>query len=252
MVAEVIIPGNSKTEVMHRREICTAGRWIHARHFAPAMDGNLSVRLDASRVLTTPTCISKGMMKPGDLVVTDMQGRTLSGARRPSSELAMHLLIYRFRPDVCAICHAHPPIATGFAAAGLPLDKPILGEAVSSLGCVPLAPYGTPGTTELCDSIEPLLQNHDAILLANHGVVTYGADLLTAFFRMETVEHVALVSLVTQLLGKQTVLSAGDVDKLLAARARHAAPAAESGSQFTTDSKAPNSKPRAAKSRRDR
>jgi len=245
MSAEVIIPVNSKTEVMHRREICTAGRWIHARHFAPGRDGNMSVRLEGSRVLTTPTCISKGMMKPADLVVTDMEGRRLSGARPPSSELGMHLLIYRVRPDVGAICHAHPPMATGFAAAGLPLDKPILSEAVGSLGCVPLAPYGTPGTTELWDAIEPLVRNYDAILLANHGVVTYGSDLLTAFFRMETVEHVALVSLVTELLGKQTVLSAGDIDKLLAARARHAAP--EAGPAPTTGS---NNKGRAAKTRR--
>lgn len=222
MLPEAITPGNAKTEETHRSEICTAGRWIHARHFAPATDGNISVRLDDSSVLTTPTCVNKGMMTPDDLVVTDLRGRRVSGARAPSTELAMHLLIYSLRPDVCAICHAHPPIATGFAAAGVPLDKAILSEAVGSLGCVPLAPYGTPGTTELCDSIEPLLRDYDAILLANHGVVTYGCDLLTAFFRMETVEHVALVSLVTQLLGKQTVLSAGDVDKLLATRARRA------------------------------
>ena len=249
MLPEAIIPGNTKTEEAHRREICTAGRWIHARHFAPATDGNISIRLDTSRVLTTPTCLSKGMMTPDDLVVTDMQGRALSGARPPSTELAMHLLIYRLRPDVYAICHAHPPIATGFAAAGVPLDKAILSEAVSSLGCVPLAPYGTPGTTELCDSIEPLLRNHDAILLANHGVVTYGHDLLSAFFRLETVEHFAQVSLVTQLLGKQAVLSAGDIDKLLAARARHATAARESGSQSPTDS---NKEIPAGKSRRPR
>jgi L-fuculose-phosphate aldolase len=234
MLPEAIIPGNAKSEDAHRREICTAGRWIHARHFAPATDGNISVRLKASRVLTTPTCLSKGMMTPEDLVVTDMQGRSLSGARPPSTELAMHLLIYRVRPDVYAICHAHPPIATGFAAAGVPLDKAILSEAVFSLGCVPLAPYGTPGTTELCDSIEPLLRSYDGILLANHGVVTYGPDLLTAFFRMETVEHFAQVSLVTQLLGKEKVLSAGDVDKLLAARARYAKAAAESNSETPT------------------
>ena len=246
MLPEALIPGNAKTEEAHRREICTAGRWIHARHFAPARDGNISVRLDASRVLTTPTCLSKGMMTPDDLVVTDMQGRPLSGARPPSTELAMHLLIYRLRPDVHAICHAHPPIATGFAAAGVPLDKAILSEAVFSLGCVPLAPYGTPGTSELCDSIEPLLRNYDAILLANHGAVTYGPDLLTAFFRMETVEHFAQVSLVTHLLGKQTVLSAGDVDKLLAARARHASGASESAEQSpsTSESELPASKSR--------
>ncbi len=237
MLPETIIPGNAKSEDAHRREICTAGRWIHARHFAPATDGNISVRLEGSRVLTTPTCLGKGMMTPDDLVITDLEGRRLSGTRPPSTELAMHLLIYRLRPDVYAICHAHPPIATGFAAAGVPLDKAILSEAVFSLGCVPLAPYGTPGTTELCDSIEPLLRNYDAILLANHGAVTYGPDLLTAFFRMETVEHFAQVSLVTQLLGKQTVLSAGDVDKLLASRARQAASASESGPSPVTSEK---------------
>ncbi|HZP32849.1 MAG TPA: class II aldolase/adducin family protein [Candidatus Acidoferrales bacterium] len=236
MLVETISPGNSKTEDVHRREICTAGRWLHERHFAPATDGNISVRLNGSAILTTPTCLSKGMMTAEDLVVTDMQGRPLCGTRSPSTELAMHLSIYRVRPDIFAICHAHPPIATGYAAAGLALDKPILSEAVLSLRCIPLAPYGTPGTTEVCDSIEPLLRQYEAILLANHGVVTYGPDLLTAFFRMETVEHVALVSLVTQLLGKQSILSAADVEKLLAARSRHlgrpheseAAPAANS------------------------
>lgn len=236
MLPEAIVPGSAKAEDAHRRDICTAGRWIHERHFAPATDGNISVRLNASSVLTTPTCVSKGMMTPEDLVITDMQGRSVCGERSPSTELAMHLLIYRVRPDVCAICHAHPPIATGYAAAGLPLDKPILSEAVFSLGCVPLAPYGTPGTMEVCDSIEPLLRNYDAILLANHGVVTYGPDLLTAFFRMETVEHVALVSLVTQLLGKQSVLSAGDVDKLLAARARHSRAMRDSETRGSSDS----------------
>jgi L-fuculose-phosphate aldolase len=227
MAPEAIIPGHSKSEKTHRREICIAGRWIHERHFAPATDGNLSVRLDGSRVLTTPTGVSKGMMKPEDLVVTDMQGARISGKRRPSTELAMHLLVYRLRPDVGAICHAHPPIATGFAAAGLALDQPILSEAVFALGCVPLAAYGTPGTRELCDSIEPLVRDYDAILLANHGVVTWGPDLLTAFFRMETVEHFAEVALVTRLLGKQSVLSGENVEKLLAARARHRSAATE-------------------------
>jgi L-fuculose-phosphate aldolase len=235
MLADIITPGTVKTEDVHRREICTAGRWIHERHFAPATDGNISVRLNGSVVLTTPTCLSKGMMTPDDLVVTDMQGVPVRGNRAPSTELAMHLLIYRLRPDVFAICHAHPPIATGYAAAGVALDKPILSEAVSSLGCVPLAPYGTPGTTELCDSIEPLLGNCDAILLANHGVVTYGPDLLTAFFRMETVEHVALVSLVTQLLGRQSMLSATDIDKLLASRTRHMGAMHEAESQCRAD-----------------
>jgi len=161
------------------------------------------------------------MMAADDLVITDLDGNKLSGRRNPSSELAMHLLIYRRRPDINAVCHAHPPVATGYASAGLALNKAILAELVLSLGCIPVARYGTPGTPELTDAIEPLVQSYDAILMANHGVVTYGADLLSAFFRMETTEHFALVALVTELLGKQVLLSGGDVEKLLAARARY-------------------------------
>jgi L-fuculose-phosphate aldolase len=182
------------------------------------------VRLDPHRILTSPTAISKGMMAPDDVVVTDLDGNKLTGRLNPSSELAMHLLIYRRRPDVNAICHAHPPTATGYAAAGLPLNRAILAELVVCLGCVPVARYGTPGTSELTSAIEPLVENHDAILMANHGVVTYGPDLLTAFFRMETTEHFARVSLVTELLGKQVLLSGQDVEKLLAIRARVASP----------------------------
>lgn len=160
-------------------------------------------------------------MAPDDMVVTDQKGNKLAGRRSPSSELAMHLLIYKLRPDINAVCHAHPPTATGYAAAGMPLNQAILAELVVSLGCIPVARYGTPGTPELTDAIEPLVQGHDAILMANHGVVTYGPDLLTAFFRMETAEHFARVALVTELLGKQVLLSGKDVEKLLAVRARY-------------------------------
>jgi len=221
MLGDSISPGAVKTEDEHRREICTAGRWIHGRAFVASTDGNISIRLDSRRVLTSPTGISKGLMSPDDMVITDLRGRKLAGRREPSSELAMHLLIYVRRPDVNAVCHAHPPIATAHAAAGLPLNKALLSEIVLSLGCVPVAQYGTPGTPELSDALEPLVQNYDAILLANHGVVTCGADLLTAFFRMETVEHFAQVSLATELLGKQVLLSGRDVEKLLTARARY-------------------------------
>jgi L-fuculose-phosphate aldolase len=199
------------------------GRWIHDRGFVASTDGNISVRLGADRVLTSPTCMSKGMMTPDDLVVTDLEGRRVCGSRKASSELAMHLLIYRLRPDVNAVCHAHPPTATGFAAAGIALDKPILCELVISLGRVPVARYGTPGTPELSDAIAPYVPDHDAILMANHGVVTYGPDLLTAFLRMETTEHFAHVALVTELLGKQKLLSNLEVEKLVAARARYGA-----------------------------
>jgi len=221
MNLDSISPGNMKSEDEQRRDICTAGRWTHARSFVAATDGNISVRLDSRRVLTSPTGISKGMMTPDDLVITDLRGRKLAGRREASSELAMHLLIYNRRPEVNSVVHAHPPAATAHAAAGIPLNKAMLSELIIALGCIPVAQYGTPGTQELSDALEPMVQHYDAILLANHGVVTCGPDLLTAFFRMETVEHFAQVSLMTQMLGKQVLLSGRDVEKLLVARARY-------------------------------
>lgn len=235
-----ISPGAVKTEEEHRRDVCALGRWIHGRGYVASTDGNISLRLDPQRILTSPTGVSKGMMAPDDLVITDLEGHKLSGRRNPSSELAMHLLIYRRRPDIHAVCHAHPPVATGYAAAGIPLNKAILCELVIALGCVPVAAYGTPGTPELTEAIEPLVQSYDAILMANHGVVTYGQDLLTAFFRMETTEHFAQVALVTELLGKQVLLSGGDVEKLLAARARYGlAPVPSAGREYPVTSDAP-------------
>jgi L-fuculose-phosphate aldolase len=223
LIPESISHGAVKTEEEHRRDICAVGCWIHERGYVAATDGNISLRLGADRILITPTSISKGMMAPEDLVIIDLEGRRVTGLRKASSEFAMHLLIYRLRPDVNAVCHAHPPTATGYAAASIPLDKPILCELVIGLGTVPVARYGTPGTSELTNTMEPLVQGHDAILMANHGVVTYGPDLLTSFLRMETTEHFARVALVTELLGKQVLLSGGDVEKLHAARARYAA-----------------------------
>ncbi|MGC1966109.1 MAG: class II aldolase/adducin family protein, partial [Candidatus Acidiferrales bacterium] len=136
----------------------------------------------------------------------------------PSSELQMHLLYYRLRPDVRAVCHAHPPTATGFAAAGRALEETVLPEVVTTLGNVPLAPYGTPGTWELCERIESLVPSHDAILLENHGVVTCGPDLITAFQHMETVEHFARVMLTAESLGGPRLLTRTDVQKLMAAK----------------------------------
>jgi len=221
MFTDSISPGHLKSEDEHRRDVCTVGRWFHQRGFVASTDGNISLRLDPHRILTSPTAISKGMMSPDDLVITDFEGQKISGRRNPSSELAMHLLIYKRRPDINAVCHAHPPAATGYAAAGLPLNKALVSEMVLALGCIPVARYATPGTPELTEALEPLVQHYDAILLANHGVVTYGSDLLTAFFRMETAEHFACVSLVTELLGKQVLLSSEDVEKLVAARVRY-------------------------------
>ena len=212
-----------KSERQHREEIVRYGRMLHERFFVAATDGNLSVRLDDGTVLCSPTCVSKGMMEPDDLVIVDMSGRKLRGHRPPSSEIAMHLLIYRLRPDVHGIVHAHPPTATGYAAAGMSLTEPLVSEIVITLGSVPLAPYATPGTPELSDSLQPLIPNHDAILMANHGVVTYGEDLNVAYMKMETVEHFAKIALVTQTLGKKQMLSPADVEKLMIIREKYLA-----------------------------
>ncbi|MFZ0819531.1 MAG: class II aldolase/adducin family protein [Candidatus Acidiferrales bacterium] len=221
MCVDHLTPGHDKTEHQHRHDICMVGRWLYEQGFVPATDGNLSVRLSENRILTTPAGTCKGRLDPREAVITDMEGRRLEGRCEPSTELGMHLLIYRLRRDVNAVCHAHPPIATGFAAAGSSLEKPLIAEMVVNLGPVPLAPYAEPGSHALRDSLEPFVRQHDAILMANHGVVTYGTDLLTAFRRMECVEHCARITLVTELLGKQSLLSGRDVEKLLAAHPRH-------------------------------
>ncbi len=208
-----------KTEQQHRQEIVRLGRMLHDRGYVAARDGNLSVRLGPGTVLATPTGMSKGMMQPEDMVVVDMNGRKLSGHQEPTSELQMHLLIYALRPEINGVVHAHPVTATGFAAAGVPLDQPIIAEVVAmGLDCVPLAKYGTPGTPELTESLRPLIARHDAILMANHGVVTYSEDLLDAYMKMETVEQFARIALVTHLLGRRQPLSPEDVDKLITLR----------------------------------
>ncbi len=208
-------------ERTHREEIVRYGRMLHERGFVAAMDGNLSVRLNNERILVTPTCVSKGMMQPKDMVIVDQQGKLVAGRRNVTSEIDMHLLIYRMRKDVRAIVHAHPPTATGFAAAGMALTEPLVCEVVMGLGCIPLARYGTPGTSELAKTLEPYVANYDAILMSNHGVVTYGDTLEHAYMKMETVEHFAQIALVTHLLGKQQPLSGVDIEKLMLARTKY-------------------------------
>jgi L-fuculose-phosphate aldolase len=213
-----------RTEDELRREIVEVGRWVHRQGYVAGYDGNISARLDNCRILSTPTTIGKGRMQPDDLVVVDYDGKKIAGQRKVTSEIAMHLLIYKRRADVHAVVHAHPPTATGFAAAGLSLNKALISEVVLSFGCIPLARYGTPGTPELTEALMPLVGSYDAILMANHGVVTYAPDLERAYFKMETVEHFAKISLVTEILGRQVLLSRTEVDKLLAARQSYFGP----------------------------
>lgn len=210
-----------KTERELRQDIVEIGRMVWQKGWVAANDGNITVRLDSERVMCTPTGVSKGMMHPDDMIIVDMQGRKILGQKEGTSEIAMHLAIYRLRPDVRAVVHAHPPVATGFAAAGRALNLALLPEVIIGLGCVPLAGYGLPGTPELIEPMLPLIPKYDALMMGNHGAVCYGEDLYKAYFRMETVEHFARITLVAELLGGPRVLPKQEVQKLVEARARY-------------------------------
>jgi L-fuculose-phosphate aldolase len=205
-----------------REEICEIGRRIWQRGYVAANDGNITVRLSEKEILATPTGVSKGFLTPDMLVVIDRQGNKLRGNMKPSSELKMHRAFYDARPDVRSVCHAHPIVATGFAVAGLNLDRCTLPEVVITLGSVPLAKYGVPGTDELTqDILENYVKEYDAFLLANHGVVSMGPTLMNAYYKMETVEHFAQISLVARQLGSENVFSPERAQELMDARARY-------------------------------
>ena len=202
------------------RRMALCCRQLAARGLIAGQDGNLSVRLSRDRVLVTPGGLIKGLVTPGDMVEVDHAGRKRRGRHNPTSELDLHLRILRRRPDVGAVVHAHPPVATGFAVAGAGLDGFVLPELILLVGRVPLVPYGTPGTPELGDRLEPYLAGHDAWLLANHGAVTTGPTLDAAWIRMESLEHAARIILVARSLGRVTELTEDAVARLEAQRAR--------------------------------
>jgi L-fuculose-phosphate aldolase len=179
------------------------------------------VRLDQWRILITPTGVSKGEMKPADMAVLSPEGLHRFGRRVASSEKDLHLQIYKLRPDVHAVVHAHPPKATAFACAGIALDQPIASEFSMALGAVPLARYGTPGTPDVAAELADLIPNHNAILMGNHGVVAYGRDIFEACGRMELVEHFAEIVQGTLLAGRQAELSPEDLRELNKAAARY-------------------------------
>ena len=212
-----------KTDAQHRADLIKYGRLLFDKGFCPATSGNLSVRLDECRILITPTGVSKGDMKPEDLAVISPAGQHRFGRRNASSEGRMHLLIYRLRPDVRAVVHAHPPKATAFACAGIALDQPIASEFSQALGSVPLAKYGTPGTPDLAAALAYLVPHHSAILMGNHGVVTYGPDLFDAHGKMELVEHFAEIVQGTPLAGRQAQLSPEELKRLNEAAIRYRA-----------------------------
>ena len=203
-----------KAEEQARADIVEVGRRLWDRGFVASNDGNISVRLDDHRLITTPKSVSKGFMTPDMMVITDLDGRKIAGEREPSSELKMHLEVYRNRPDARAVVHAHPPTATGFAVAGIALDRAVLAEVITTLGSIPIAEYATPSTEELPAAVRKYVKAHDGLLLANHGALALAGDVMSAYYRMETIEHFAKISLVARTLGREHVLSRDEVARL--------------------------------------
>jgi L-fuculose-phosphate aldolase len=203
-------------ETQFRADIVEIGRRLWTRGYVASNDGNISVRLGSDRLLMTPASVSKGFMTPDMMVITDLDGRYVSGppGRKPSSEILMHLVAYKHRPDVQAVVHAHPPLSTGFAVAGIPLDRAVLAEVVTTLGSIPIAEYGTPSTREMAMAVEPYVKAHDGLLLANHGALALGKDLFAAYYKMETIEHFARISLVARMLGRERLLTREEVNRL--------------------------------------
>ncbi len=199
-----------------KKEICEIGKRIYNRGMVAANDGNISVKLNDNEFLCTPTGVSKGFMTTDYICKVDANGNVLqaNGNFKPSSEIKMHMRVYKERPDVQSVVHAHPIYATSFAIAGIPLTQPIMPEAVIALGCVPIAEYGTPSTEEIPDAVSKYLQYYDAVLLANHGALTYSDSLLAAYHKMESLEFYAELLFKAKQLGGPQELNAQQVSKL--------------------------------------
>lgn len=207
------------SEKKAKKAIIDIGQRMYIRGFVAANDGNISVRTAKNEVWATPTGVSKGYMKKKMLVKVDLDGNMLEGSYKPSSELKMHLRAYRENPDIRSVCHAHPPLCTCFAIAGIPLDTPVLAEAVITLGNVPVVPYAELGSKELPEVIVPYFHTHNGVLLANHGAVAWADDPYSAYYRLESMEYYAKILLITdKILGKQNLLSDEQIGALLAMR----------------------------------
>lgn len=198
-------------------EICG---WMYQKGLIASSEGNVSASLGADRILVTPRGAHKGLLRPEQLVVTDLDGRQISGDFLPSSELPLHLLVYRERPDVRVVVHAHPTMAIVCSLAGISFDDGVVPEVLTSLGAIPTAPYATPGTAEAAEVIRPLIQQFDAIVLARHGSVTVGGDLREAYSKLEMLEHTAQILVMSRLLGSLSPLPKDEVARLLIAGGR--------------------------------
>ena len=206
-----------------KEQICDVCHKMWQLGWVAANDGNVSVKLDDGTFIATPTGVSKSFITPDILVRINDKGEVLEAAegRKPSSEIKMHLRCYRERPDVGAVVHSHPPTATGYAVANKALDEYTMIESVIAIGSVPVTPYGTPSTDEVPEAITPYLQEHDVMLLQNHGALTVGSDLITAYYRMETLELFAKISLTAHLLGGAQEISRENIDRLCNMRAQY-------------------------------
>ena len=206
-----------------RAQICDVCHKMWQLGWVAANDGNVSARLEDGTFLATPTGMSKSFITPDKLVRIDADGNVLEGAPglRPSSEIKMHLRCYQERPDVNAVLHAHPPTATGYAVAHKALDEYSMIETVIAIGAVPVTPYGTPSTYEVPEAIAPYLGEHDVVLLMNHGALAVGSDVITAYYRMETLELFAKISLTAHLLGGAKEISRENIDRLISMRAQY-------------------------------
>ena len=218
-----------------KKEICEVGHKIYNDGFVAANDGNISVKVSDNEYYCTPTGVSKGDLTPDMIIRIDGKGNKIEGRLNPSSEIKMHLRVYQERPDVNAVVHAHPPVATAFTVAGIPLDKYILPEAVLTIGFVPTCEYGTPSTMEIPDSLMPYIQNHDAFLLKNHGALTVGNTLKKAFFTMEEVEFNAKICKYAMELGKVEEIPCDQLEKLMDLRKKMRIPGKHPGCKTCTN-----------------
>jgi L-fuculose-phosphate aldolase len=198
-----------------REEICEVGRRLYNKGFAAANDGNISYRLDENRVLCTPTRVSKGFMKPDDMCIVDMEGKQISGKRKRSSEILLHLAVFKTRPDVRACVHCHPPHATAFAVAHEPIPKCTMPEFEVFLGEVAMTPYETPGGQAFADTVVPYVKDTDTIILANHGTITAGTDLMDAYFKTEIIDAYCRILLLAKQLGRVNYYSDEKAAELL-------------------------------------
>jgi L-fuculose-phosphate aldolase len=202
-----------------KKMICEIGRRTYDKSFVAANDGNISLKVGPNAIWATPTGVSKGFMTPDMLVKLDLTGKVLAGKYKPSSEIKMHLRVYNENPDVGAVVHAHPQAATAYAIAGIELNEAYSPEGVIILGNVPVAPYATPGSQEVPDSIAPYCKDYNAVLLANHGALTWGKDIIEAYFRMESLEHYAQTLIYTKKITDQLdELNCKQVEELIKIR----------------------------------